>query len=80
MVAENVKMRRTNKMTEKRTWQISWFIWNGGKGVKTKSVLKTVDPADYPDRYSEREQLRDEAYYEYDLHPDKMVMIKEVTQ
>ena len=53
---------------------------NGGKGVKTKSVLKNCKPADYPDRYSEREELRDEAYYKYDLHPDKMVMIKEVTK
>jgi|TARA_A100001391_G_C5073958_1_gene278834 hypothetical protein len=61
---------------EKRTWQISWFIGHG----KTKSVLETVDPSDYVDKYMERETLRDEAYTKYKLHPEKMVMIKEYKQ
>ena len=57
-----------------RTWKISWFI---GK-AKTKSVFKTVNTSDYSDRYMEREELRDQAYIDHNLHPDKIVMIKEV--
>ena len=62
----------------KRTWEISWFVWNNGKGVKTKSVLKTVDTNNYPDRESEKYELRDQAYIDHDLSQDKIVMIKEV--
>ena len=62
----------------KRTWKISWFVWNNGKGVKTKSVLKTVDTNDYPDTYCEKYELKDQAYIDYDLHPDKIVMIRQV--
>jgi len=62
----------------KRIWKISWFVWNNGKGVKTKSVLKTVDTNDYPDRESEKYELRDQAYIDHDLSQDKIVMIKEV--
>ena len=62
----------------KRTWEISWFIWNNGKGVKTKSVFKTVNTSDYIDRYSERSELREQAYIDHNLNSQKIVMIKEV--
>ena len=61
-----------------RTWKISWFVWNNGKGVKTKSVLKTVDTNDYVDRECEKYELKDQAYIDHDLHPDKIVMIRQV--
>ena len=63
---------------KKRTWEISWFVWNNGKGVKTKSVFKTVNTADYFDRQSEKSELKDQAYIDYDLHRDKIIMMKEV--
>jgi len=63
-----------------RTWKISWFVWNNGKGVKTKSVLKTVNTADYPDRECEKYELKDQAYIDHNLSFDKIVMIKEVTK
>ena len=62
----------------KRTWEISWFIWNNGKGVKTKSVFKTVNTSDYIDRYSERSELREQAYIDHNLNSQKIVMIEEV--
>jgi len=57
----------------KRTWKISWFVWNNGKGVK-----KTVDTNDYPDTYCEKYEVKEQAYIDHDLHPDKIVMIKQV--
>ena len=62
-----------------RTWKISWFVWNNGKGVKTKDVYKTVDTNDYPDRECEKHELRDQAYIDYDWHPSKLVLINEVS-
>jgi len=65
-------------MIKNRTWELSWFVWNNGKGVKTKNVLKTVNTADYPDRECEKYELIDEIYFEYNLDSRKIIMIKEV--
>tara|TARA_R110000782_G_scaffold188593_1_gene278583 strand:+ start:623 stop:823 length:201 start_codon:yes stop_codon:yes gene_type:complete len=65
-------------MIKNRTWELSWFIWTNGKGVKTKSVLKTVNPADYVSRECEKYELKHEIYSEYNLHSQKIVLIKEV--
>ena len=61
-----------------RTWKISWFVWNNGTGVKTKDVYKTINTADYIDRESEKFELREQVYRDYDLHPQKFVLINEV--
>ena len=65
-------------MIKNRTWELSWFVWNNGKGVKTKNVLKTVNTADYPDKECEKYELKDAIYSEYNLHSQKIIMIKEV--
>lgn len=61
----------------KRTWEISWFVWNNGKGVKTKSVFKTVNTSDYIDRDSEKAELTEQVRTEYNLNSQKIVMINQ---
>ena len=64
----------------KRTWVISWFEWNGEKAVGTKTIYKTVNCNNYTDREAEKYSLKEETLFKYNLHPEKMIIIREVLQ
>ena len=62
-----------------RTWKITWFVSNcNGKGIKTKSVLKTVNCNDYVDKETEKQTIKEQAYLDNNLDYNKIVMIKEI--